>query len=100
MGWEKNHGRDKLVFSDKGGKKAMDRYDKVVEKVASSLASAGADEEYRTKMVKVRSLVKELGAKLDKHESYQKRQSNNWGFVGDLGHLESELQGMVNNLNP
>lgn len=61
-----------------------------------NMAVAGdANMEYDQKTRRVRQLLRELDKQLYKHEARQGNRMEDWGFVGDLGHVEEELEELL-----
>lgn len=54
-----------------------------------------ASTEYRSWMATVRQDLRLLDKQLTKHELRQKQSPNDYGYVGDISHVESGLQEMV-----
>jgi len=54
--------------------------------------TASADSDYKENLRDVRKLLADIEKALKDHESRQKKQPNDYGYVGDLGHAVSELQ--------
>ena len=53
--------------------------------------AASADREYKNRSGRVHHLLKELEKAMKDHDARQKKEPSNWGFAGNLGHVESEL---------
>lgn len=87
----------KRVFVAKEAK--MNKVAVAKELVAvAEMVSADADAEYKEKVRKVRSLLKDVEAGVKRHERSQSRDAGNWGYVGDMGRIAQELQDMVDSL--
>jgi hypothetical protein len=54
-----------------------------------------AQAKYNAHQASIRSLIKQLEAKLDNHEKQASAHPANWGFSGDLGHVEANLTELV-----
>lgn len=54
-----------------------------------------AQAQYNAHQASIRSLIKQLEAKLDNHEKQASAQPKNWGFAGDVGHVEAKLTELV-----
>lgn len=62
---------------------------------ASERTAADAKKEYEDKAKAVKKLMDRLQKVLKKHESEFRKDEKDWGYVGDLGHVESELNDVV-----
>jgi hypothetical protein len=51
--------------------------------------------QYRQKAGVVSRLIKELDKALTEHGKQQKGDTANYGYIGDLGHIEEELKELV-----
>ncbi len=54
-----------------------------------------AQTQYTARQASIRSLIKQIEAKLDEHEKLANAQPHQWGFSGDLGHAEAKLTELV-----
>ena len=63
--------------------------------VAREIQSAEAKKEYADKSKSVKKLMDRLEKAMKKHEKDFSGEERNWGYVGDLGHIESELADLV-----
>lgn len=50
-----------------------------------------AQAQYNAHQANIRSLIQQLEAKLDTHEKQASARPAEWGFSGDLGHVEAKL---------
>jgi triphosphoribosyl-dephospho-CoA synthetase len=62
---------------------------------AAKVIAADAKKEYADKRKAVDSLMKRLAKALTTHDREFRKDDKNWGSVGDLGHVESELHDIV-----
>jgi hypothetical protein len=54
-----------------------------------------AHTQYKARQASIRKLIRELEARLATHETKESKDPGNWGYSGDLGRVESNLQEMV-----
>ena len=54
-----------------------------------------AQAQYNARQASIRSLIKQLEAKLDNHEKQASAHPKDWGFAGDLGHAEAKMTELV-----
>jgi hypothetical protein len=54
-----------------------------------------AQAQYNAHQASIRRLLKQLEAKLDTHEKQASAHPKNWGFAGDVGHVEEKLSELV-----
>lgn len=54
-----------------------------------------AQAQYNAHQASIRSLIKQLEAKLDGHEKQASARPADWGYAGDLGHVEAQLKELV-----
>jgi hypothetical protein len=84
------------ICKESGWKVQKASYDKPhLEIPQFPIQAADANMEYDRKLKEVRKLVNELEKLLWKHEARQGGRTYDWGFVGDLEHLEGQLTEMV-----
>jgi hypothetical protein len=50
---------------------------------------------YEVNFEEIDSKLKELKSKVKKHKTQFEKNSSNWGFVGDLSHINTELENLV-----
>lgn len=58
-----------------------------------------AHTQYKARQASIRELITELEARLAKHETKASKDPGNWGYSGDLGRVESNLQELVDFFN-
>lgn len=51
-----------------------------------------ANEAYKDRRKLTSVLIKEIKKLLDTHEQNQAKEPNNWGFVGDIEHINKQLK--------
>jgi len=67
-------------------------------KKMSEVNKAGALEQYETAQIKIKRLLKQIEAGLEKHDRKTSGQGgHHWGHVGDLNRIAGELE-EINNL--
>ncbi|MDZ7920774.1 hypothetical protein [Rhodoferax sp.] len=54
-----------------------------------------AQTDYQARQARIEALGQQLQAKLASHDTKAAAQPGNWGFAGDLGHIEARLQELV-----
>ncbi len=54
-----------------------------------------AQSEYQARQARIQALVVQLQSTLASHSTKAASQPLNWGYAGDLGHVESRLQELV-----
>ena len=54
-----------------------------------------AQAQYNAHQASIRSLIKQLEAKLDAHEKRASAHPKDWGFAGDVGHVQEKLTELV-----
>ena len=54
-----------------------------------------ADNQYKAHQASIRELMATLEARLAKHETKASADPSNWGYAGDLGHIETDLKELV-----
>ena len=54
-----------------------------------------AQSEYQARQTRIQALVLQLQTTLASHSTMAASQPLNWGYAGDLGHVESRLQELV-----
>jgi hypothetical protein len=54
---------------------------------------------YEANLDEINSKLKELKTKIKKHKAQFEKNNSNWGFVGDLSHINTELDNLVRFLN-
>ena len=64
----------------------------------SKTLNAGASQSYRQKRQSIDSVLVELKNSILKHETKQKKDPDNYGYVGDLNYVLSQLKEMVGHL--
>lgn len=57
-----------------------------------------ADEAYQLRQRNVEVLMRHLKRQLEDHALEQQNDSKNWGYVGDLDHVQEQLTALVNQL--
>ena len=55
------------------------------------VAKESADQEYQRRSKDVAKMLAQIKKEVAKHNKKQKQDPQNWGFVGDMGHVYSEL---------
>lgn len=55
------------------------------------MTAVTADREYQVRLRDCRVVLDGIEKALKVHEARQKKDPNNYGYVGDLGHVEGEL---------
>jgi hypothetical protein len=55
------------------------------------VSEADADTSYQHRRKEVFDLLKKINSALQQHEQRQRKESKNWGYVGDLGHAKKML---------
>jgi hypothetical protein len=63
-------------------------------KVAKSLVG-NSESDYRDNLQEVNHLIDTLKMAVIKHGKRQERDTENYGYAGDLGHVASELKGLI-----
>ncbi len=58
---------------------------------STSTSTTSADATYRTNLEQVRGMITALQVEVERHASGQAADPRNWGFPGDLEHLEEIL---------
>lgn len=61
---------------------------------------SAASEVYQEKQTAVRRLLLDLVNMADAHRRRQLQEPNDWGYVGDLAHVEERLKEVVGFLRP
>ena len=61
---------------------------------------SAADEVYSEKHTAVKGLLIKLDNLLDAHYQQQAKRPSDWGYVGDLAHVEERLKEVVGFLQP
>jgi hypothetical protein len=61
-----------------------------IEKIAAKM-TANALSDYTDKKQSVEHLLREIGKELVRHSRDSAENPDNYGYVGDLGHVESKL---------
>jgi len=51
-----------------------------------------AADAYESRQRRIKELIEQIGASLSSHEKRHLEDSKNWGLVGDLAHVEAQLQ--------
>jgi hypothetical protein len=74
--------------------KAIDLASKVADRFIQA-AGKDADADFKAKMKVVRGQVKKLEDALDKEATKQAKDPKNWGYVGDLGHVDEVLTDLL-----
>lgn len=57
-----------------------------------------ANETYQKRVAKIKALLKEIEAGLEIHEQQQKEAVNNWGYVGEVGSIATDLKNIAESL--
>jgi len=60
--------------------------------VAGDIVGGGLARDFADKARSVRQLLKRIEKGVQKEERGFKKEPTNWGYLGDLGHVESELK--------
>ena len=55
--------------------------------------------EYNRKMKEIKSLLQHIETGLNAHSAEENEDMRNYGYVGDLGHVKSELQNISDFIN-
>lgn len=58
-----------------------------------------AHTQYKVRQASIRELIAQLEASLAKHDTKESADPGNWGYSGDLGRVESNLQELVDFFN-
>ncbi|MBK8987344.1 MAG: hypothetical protein IPM39_14920 [Chloroflexi bacterium] len=61
---------------------------------------SAADEVYQEKHTAVRHLIANMVLSVEAHRLKQQADPNDWGYVGDLAHVEERLKEVVGFLRP
>lgn len=72
--------------------------DKIANKIASEKV-ADASQQYRLKLQSCNFALGELRKALLDHNKKQKANPDNYGYVGDLGHMLSQLNQLIDTFN-
>lgn len=56
----------------------------------------GANDAYIARAAEVRHILHAIEAKLESHAMRQATDRRNWGYAGDLAHVESQLREVMN----
>lgn len=56
---------------------------------------ATARSEYEARQARIQSKVQQLQARLAQHSTKAATQPQNWGYAGDMGHVEARLQELL-----
>lgn len=72
----------------------MDNVRETIRKIIQEVLNEGkfADDSYQNKVKEINNLIKIISKGLKNHQEKQKKDTNNWGFVGDLSTVVDELQ--------
>jgi hypothetical protein len=76
----------------------MRRADKIAERVAASATSSDASKAYENSRKTTDWLIGNLQVAVKRHGQSQRREPDNYGYVGDLGHVNSELNILIRQL--
>jgi len=68
-------------------------------RMARELVAESADDSYKRLKRDIDQKLKRLDKAMTKHDKEQKANPENWGFVGDYGHVEETLDELVRFLN-
>ncbi len=61
---------------------------------------SAANEVYEEKQTAVAQLLVELGSLAEAHWQQQAKRPSDWGYVGDLAHVEERLKEVIGFLRP
>lgn len=59
-----------------------------------------ASSQYEKAISEIQNELIELNRKLKRHKALQKMNQDNWGYVGDAGHILGQLKNINSFLNP
>lgn len=59
---------------------------------------AQAQREYAARQARIKALMATISAALDDHAVRAAAQPGDWGFAGDLGHIEQQLQDLASGM--
>lgn len=58
-----------------------------------------AKETYHQRLTSIQKSIEILKSKLTEHNKSFEKRPGNWGYVGDLGHIDENLKNLVKFLN-
>lgn len=75
-----------------------DRMNEMLEAVTSAKGEK-ANKEYWKRYNRIEQDLKQLQKMLDSHGKQQRKNPSNWGFVGDLGYLQKEIEDLLDSFS-
>jgi len=69
-----------------------------ISKIAKALTANSASSQYREKQQSIQYLLTHIEKALAKHANEQKNEPEHYGYVGDLGFVQSQLKEILETL--
>ena len=72
--------------------------DKAMKGIKVEEAESDPGAEYKMRMKQIQKALKDMQAKLKSHETKQKKDPKNWGYAGDLAHVNQALYELLDSM--